>query len=132
VIYLDSSALLKLVFDESESEALETWLAERPDSPLVSSEISRIEVKRAVMLIDPGAAHEARALLAGLDLVPLASDLVDAACDIGESHLRSLDAIHLATAWSLRQVPATLVAYDTRLLNSAAEQGLQIASPGQT
>jgi predicted nucleic acid-binding protein len=130
VIYLDSSALLKLVFEEPESAALETWLSDRADYPLVSSELAQAEVIRAARRMDPRSTVAARDLLGGVDLIPLDGSLIAAAGDIGPPMLRTLDAIHLASALSVRDDLTDFVAYDHRLREAAHAAGLHPARPG--
>ena len=130
MIYLDSSALLKLVFEEPESAALDDWLSARSDLPVVSSELAKVEVVRACRRIEADALPEARALLAALDLIPLTSDVLDDAADVGETLLRSLDAIHLASALTIRDELSAFVAYDLRLGDAAAVAGLPVVRPG--
>lgn len=130
MIYLDSSALLKLLFTEPESDDLGAWLSARGGSPFVSSELAKVEVVRACRRLDTGALPEARALLAQLDLVPLSGAVVDAAADVAGHVLHSLDAIHLASALSIRADLAALVAYDHRLADAALAEGLEVAQPG--
>lgn len=102
MIYLDSSALLKLLHEEAESAALADWLATRAETPVISSELANVEVVRACRRINPAALHEATALIAGLDMIPLAGTVIDHAAEVGETTLRSFDAIHLASALSIR------------------------------
>jgi predicted nucleic acid-binding protein len=130
VIYLDSSALLKLLHEEPESAALADWLTGQAGSPLLSSELANVEVIRACRRINPDALPEARALLAGLDLIPLAGTVIAEAADVGETTLRSLDAIHLASAFSIRSDLSAFVAYDHRLSEAASAAGLQPLAPG--
>lgn len=130
MIYLDSSALLKLLFHEAESEALERWLAGRDGVPIVSSELARVEVLRACRRLDADALPEARRLLGQLDLVPLAGAVIDGACDLGDSLLRSLDAIHLASALLIGDDVSAVVAYDSRLLAAVDAAGLPTVRPG--
>ncbi len=130
MIYLDSSALLKLVLEEHESAALADWLQRRAGTPAVSSELAKIEVIRACRRVNPDALGAAGSLLAGLDLVPLASDVVDAAAEIGDAMLRSLDAIHLASAISIRAELSAFVAYDQRLADAASAAGFELVRPG--
>jgi predicted nucleic acid-binding protein len=131
VIYLDSSALLKLIFAEAESEALADWLgAGTPAGALVSSELARVEVLRGCRRADPATLPAARSLLAGLDLIPISGDVVDHAAEIEGTLLRSLDAIHLASAAVVRTALATFVTYDHRLGEAAAAAGLAVTAPG--
>lgn len=130
MIYLDSSALLKLLFEEDESVALERWLAAREEMPAVSSELARIEVIRATRRLNADALPEARALLDELNLIPLSTSLVPEATEVGDLKLRSLDAIHLASALSIRADLSAFVAYDIRLGDAAANAGLESIRPG--
>lgn len=130
MIYLDSSALLKLLFEEPESESLQDWLTARPGIPTVSSELAKVEVLRACRRIDAAALPDARTLLGQLDLVPLAGLVVRLASDLDDAGLRSLDALQLASALSLGADLATFVAYDHRLLEAAARAGLETHQPG--
>jgi len=131
VIYLDSSALLKLLFEEPESPALDQWLSARTGTPVVSSELAKVEVIRACRRVNPDALPQARALLAELDLIPVGRGAVDEAAEVGESNLRSLDAIHLASALSIRTDLSAFVAYDHRLADAASSAGLECLGPGQ-
>ncbi len=130
MIYLDSSALLKLLFEEDESVALERWLAAREETPAVSSELARIEVIRATRRLNADALPEARALLDELNLIPLSTSLVHEATEVGDLMLRSLDAVHLASALSIRADLSAFVAYDIRLGDAAASAGLKSIRPG--
>ncbi len=130
MIYLDSSALLKLLHEEAESAALTDWLAERTGTPVVSSELAKVEVVRACRRINPATLTEATALLAGLDLVPLSGAVIDEAANVGGTTLRSLDAIHLASALSIHAELSAFVAYDQRLTEAASAAGLRLLSPG--
>lgn len=128
--YFDSSALLKLLFEERESPDLAAWVAEQSATSAVSSELVHVEVLRATRRIDARVVPTARRLLTQLDLVPLSSDLVALAAEVGGDLLRSLDAIHLASAISLGSALTTLVAYDARLVDAATEAGISTIQPG--
>jgi len=130
VIYLDSSALLKLVHQERESDALEKWLSRNPTIPLVSSQLARIEVIRATRRINPDVVPAALALLDSLDLIPISTEIVDRASLIGDSSLRSLDAVHLASATAIQGDLTSFVAYDARLADAATPAGLATDQPG--
>ena len=129
MIYVDSSALLKLVHDEGESAALADWLTERTGTPVVSSVLAKIEVLRASRRINPATVADATALVAGVDLIPLNAPVVDAAAEVGGLTLRSLDAIHLASALSIRSELSAFVAYDRRLADAATSVGLDVVAP---
>lgn len=129
MIYLDTSALAKLVQTEAETRALREWLDARPDSRRVSSALARVELIRAVRAEGPEATRVATLILVELDQMPMTTDLLDAAGAL-PLPLRSLDAIHLASALRLRGDLDAFVAYDKRLLTAADQMGLPVAAPG--
>lgn len=131
MIYADSSALMKVVRTEQESADLADWLAERPEQSVVTSELGRVEVLRAARRAGEAALGEARAVLADVDLVPLNRAVQDLACDVGGATLRTLDALHLASALLLAEALQVFVAYDVRLVEAARNLGLPVASPGR-
>lgn len=130
MIYLDSSALLKLLFQEDESDALQDWLADRSEAPVVSSELAEVEVLRAARRLQESVLADARSLLGHVDLVPLSGSVVDLASDMEDVSLRSLDALHLASALMLGTELQAFVTYDGRLLDAAETAGLPIQQPG--
>lgn len=129
MIALDSSALVKLVLDEPESAALESWLGSRTPLSVTASDLVRVELIRAVARTAPAGVSRARALLAGVDLVPLTPDLLDVAAGLGPPSLHSLDALHLATALSLGSALDAFVVYDERLAQAATDAGLPVVAP---
>lgn len=129
MIYFDTSALVKLVFDEAESGALAEWLTLRADVPKVSSDLSTIELLRTCRRVDEGAVEGAVLLLGGIDLLPIDRAIVEKAATLIPTELRSLDAIHLASALSVKTNLTALVAYDVRLCSAAAEAGIEVVSP---
>jgi predicted nucleic acid-binding protein len=130
VIYCDSSALVKLVVDEPESDALEAWLATQPDDAhLVSSVLARTEVVRAVSRYGQEWIEAATELLKSVAVVELDGTLADDAARFDPPELRSLDALHLASALRLGQALTAFVAYDLRLAESAGTRGLTVQSP---
>jgi predicted nucleic acid-binding protein len=130
VIYLDSSALLKLVRVEEFTAELTSWLADRPEAPVVSSALAQVEVVRACRRIDERLVGRGRAVLAVVDFVPLDDSVLEAAAEVAALGLRSLDALHLASALALDPDLDTFVAYDRRLLAAAGTAGLVVAHPG--
>jgi len=129
MIYLDSSALLKLLFEESESAALALWISEQAGRPMVSSELAKVEVVRAARRLDADVVPAARMLMSQLDLIPLNSGLLDEASELGEPLLRTLDAIHLASALSIQADLTAFVAYDNRLVGAAKAAGIESIRP---
>lgn len=127
VVYLDSSALVKLVIREPESKALTDHLRSRFER--VSCALARVEVIRAVSPHGPAAVTRARRLLERIGLVRLDDGLLDAAGVTEGRSLRSLDAIHLAAAATLGDALAELITYDVRMSQAAAEIGLAVSAP---
>ena len=126
-VYLDTSAAAKLLVDEAESAGLAAYLDEvGRELGLVSSALLETELRRlAVRLeLDQSAVSD---LLARVDLVDPPRSLFHEAGLLPGRHLRSLDALHLATA--LRVDADTLVTYDARLLDAARSLGLGVLSP---
>jgi hypothetical protein len=127
VIYLDSSALVKLIVAESESAALRRYL--RSHQQRVSCALAKVEVMRAVRPQGGAAITRTRRLLRRLDLVQLDDELLDAAAELNAGVLRSLDAIHLAAAQTLANELAAIVTYDDRMTAAAGLLGLPVAAP---
>jgi len=125
--YLDSSAIVKLVIDEPESMALRRYLRRR--RPLISSALARTEVLRALLLEGAEGLARGRAALERLDLVRLNDRLLSAAGTMLPPHLRSLDALHLATAQNLGSDLSHIVTYDERMIEAALNVGIKTASP---
>ncbi len=127
-IYLDSSALVKLVFEESETAALRRFLAEWPGR--ASSVIGRVEVLRTARTVDDDVverhAHDA---LKRVTFIDLDSVLLRHAIEVSPRTLKALDAIHLATALSLTPHVAGMVVYDERLSKAARDAGLTTWAP---
>jgi uncharacterized protein len=128
MIYLDTSAAVKLVVPEAETPELELWIAERAAIPRVSSRLLRIEMLRSVARHAPGRMGRANVILSSIVLVNM-DDIASTAEIIGDRGLRSLDAIHLATAHDLRAELTAFVCYDKRLIDSARALGLPTESP---
>jgi predicted nucleic acid-binding protein len=128
MIYLDTSAVLKLVLPEAETPALELWLTERIGLPKVSSRLLRIELLRTVRRYAPTRAERAHVVLSGIALASI-DDAASAAETLGDPLLRSLDAIHLATALAMQSTLSALVTYDKRLASAASAAGLPVAAP---
>ena len=129
MIYLESSALLKLLFREAETDALRQWLSARFDFPLFTSDLAKVETIRVCRRLDEGVLSAARALLATLDYVPLTAGLIERAGTVGNPTLRSLDAIHLVSALSVGAELSAFVAYDRRLQAAARDENLPVVAP---
>jgi predicted nucleic acid-binding protein len=128
VLYLDSSAIVKLVFEEPETSSLSAFLHEWPTR--VSSTIATVEVLRTTMLVgDDLVMRHARAVLGRVHLVRPDDGLLNAAARVEPRSMRALDAIHLATALSLGHELGGMVVYDRRLAEAARGAGLTVWSP---
>jgi predicted nucleic acid-binding protein len=133
LIYLDSCALIKLVLEERESKALEEHLAEHRQTTQLSSEIATVEVLRALIRIDVEAEvrSDAESLLKDYARLPIKSSIPRAAALPG-AYLRSLDALHLASAQMLGDTLTQFITYDKRLAQAAEDAGLPVVAPGTT
>ncbi len=127
MLYLDSSAIVKLVSREPETDGLVELIGEDPAT--ISSELSVVEVLRAVRRVR-GDVRRAEAVLGGIALVPIDAGIIRTAGELRPVALRSLDAIHLATALSLTDDISRLVTYDSRLAVAARSMKVSVASPG--
>ena len=130
LLYLDSSALVKLVIVEAESAALVEMIAEWPAR--VTSELAHVEVLRAARRTRGGPAVERRAeqVMAAFHLLRVDGGILDQAARLEPRTLRSLDAIHLASAMSLGADLAALVVYDEALAAAGAARGLEVLARG--
>lgn len=135
MIYLDSAAAVKLVRYEACTADLVSWLNDHRDVPLVSSALVEVEVPRALRRSAPQALVGVPAAVGRLFRLEVDSTIRATAAAFAEPTLRSLDAIHLATAQVLTNESGTaliaFVTYDRRLLDQAKAAGLPTASPGQ-
>jgi len=129
-LYLDASALVKLVQRETESNALRRFLRRQDDDRRVASALARVEVVRAVAGGGPNAIAHARRQLARVDQVAIDRDLLDAAATLAPGErLRSLDAIHLASAHALGPDLRAVVTYDQRMVAAALALGMVVEAP---
>ena len=126
-VYLDSSAIVKLAVHEPESAALRRYL--RRKRPLVSSALARTEVLRALVPSGDEAVARGRNVLQKLDLIRVNDRILSAAGVLGPPELRSLDAIHLATAAELGRDLTSLIAYDGRIVTAATQLGHKVVQP---
>jgi uncharacterized protein len=129
MIYLDSSALVKLALAEPESGPLAQWLAERAEEPLVSSTLHRAEVPRAVWLAEPGALPRSYRVTRRIGKVALTPEVLEISTTVPPRSLSTMQAIHLASALALKRDLTAFVAYDERLVAAAKDAGLTVVSP---
>lgn len=126
--YLDTSALVKLVVAEPETDALRTWLSEKNRDP-VACDLARTELLRAVRRAVPDRILQARAVLDSITLTEVTTSLFEEAGRLDPTALRSLDAIHLAAALDLGDELDSLVTYDDRLAEAARSNGIAVTAP---
>ena len=129
-LYLDSSALVKLVKREAESEALRSFLRRHRADGRITSALARVEVVRSVSAGGPTAIAHARRQLARVDQIKLDRDLLDVAATLAPAAvMRSLDAIHLAAARSLGAELRSVLTYDLRMRDAAIALGIAVDAP---
>ena len=127
-VYLDSSALVKLVLLEAESAALRRYLKQHAER--VSSALAKVEVARAVRAQGAPARARADRVLARIRILRIDDDVLTRAADLDPGVLRSLDAIHLASALALGADLEAVVTYDGRMRDAARLLSLEVTAPG--
>jgi uncharacterized protein len=133
VIYLETSALVKLIRIEAESDDLGDWLDERIEIRWITSALTEVELPRAIRAVAPEGLPAVPSVLARLDRFEIDQVIRSTAAAYPNPALRSLDAIHLATAQTAASTaPLTaLVTYDNRLREAADALGITIVAPGK-
>jgi predicted nucleic acid-binding protein len=132
MLYLDTSALMKLIRREPESDSLADWLDAQSPAPWVSSTLIEVELPRALRGIEPSLLAHIPAIVARVARYEVDEVVRAAAASYPDPALRSLDAIHLATGDAVFGTQLTaFVTYDERLLTAAAAAGLPTAAPGR-
>jgi predicted nucleic acid-binding protein len=133
LIYVDTSALLKLVKDdEVEGPSLRAYLAAETEPRLVSSALLAMEARRSMLRVRPDGLPKVDLLLAAVAQISISDAVIESASRLPGPHLRSLDAIHLATALMIRDDVGTVLTYDARLREAAEAHGIPTAAPGST
>jgi predicted nucleic acid-binding protein len=133
VIYLDSCAIVKLIRPEDESVPLSRWLNEQGGASVVTTDLAEVEVARALRRNSPDRLAVMPNVLAQINRIEMDASVRATAAAYVDPLLRSLDAIHLATADTLvasGKAVSAFVTYDKRLATAAAEIGLSVAAPG--
>ena len=130
VLYLDASAIVKLVIHERETDRLIDYVG---DAALVSSEVSEVEVPRAAYLAtgESDSIARAEAALRRFSLVALDDELRREAARVRPPELCSLDAIHLASCLRLKAQLDAVVAYDRTLTAALRAHAFPVAAPGR-
>jgi uncharacterized protein len=133
VIYLDTSALVKMIRIEVESEVLGDWLDERTEIRWITSALAEVELPRAIRAATPDGLSAVPAVLARLDRFEIDTVIRSTAAAYPDTALGSFDAIHLATAQTAASTaPLTaLVTYDSRLSEAADSLGMTVMAPGK-
>lgn len=133
MIYLETSALVKLIRIEPESDALDDWLDEHTELRWITSTLTEVELPRAVRAVAPEGLPVVPAVLARLDRFEIDEVIRSTAAAYPNPALRSLDAIHLATAQIAASAgPLTaLVTYDNRLTEAAEALSITVLAPGK-
>jgi predicted nucleic acid-binding protein len=127
VTYVDSSAIVKLAFDEPESAALRRFLRRR--TPLVSSALARVEVVRTLLPLGADAVGRANDALVRIELIRISERVLRSAGEVLPVGVRSLDAIHVATARDIDEQVSRFVTYDARLAAAAESAGFTVVAP---
>lgn len=142
MIYFDTCALVKLIRRDDKSAALGAFIDARPGTRWFVSELAKAELGRALRrvnhddrgrVIDAGRLRaelgHAERLWENLDVIPVSTRVLSDAAALEQPFLRTLDAIHLATAAAVRTGLSAFVTYDKRLAAAAGENGLPVAAP---
>ena len=132
MIYMDTSALVKLIVQEAESADLRQWLADAEDRDHLTSALGRVELMRTALRSGDAeiVANAQRILSQHLDILAVTDEVIEMAETIGPDSLRSLDAIHLASAAQLGDALTAVVAYDNRLIEGCRNLDYPVQSPG--
>lgn len=128
VDYVESSAVAKLVLDEPEHAALARYLVTAAD--LATSLLTVTEVHRSAARIGAARSERVDGVLTRFTLLDIDRRIIDAAAALRPAALRTLDAIHLASALQLGPELRSFVTYDRRLADAARAIGLPVAAPG--
>lgn len=131
MLYLDTSVLVKLIHREPESDVLADWLDTQAPAAWVSSTLIEVELARALRRVDSSLLVQIPAMVSRVARYEIDETVRVTAAAYPDPTLRSLDAIHLATAQAVFGSTLTaFVSYDERLLAAAAAAGLPTAAPG--
>jgi predicted nucleic acid-binding protein len=128
MFYVDTSALVKLVVAEAETAALRTWIGAESHE-LVTSDLARTELLRAVRRVAGDRVVQARAVLDSVTLVSVRTATFESAGQLDPATLRTLDALHIASALELGDDLRGLVTYDDRLGEAAESHGIAVVAP---
>ena len=127
-VYLDASAAVKLVVSEAETASITEFLADQ--AVRISSRVLAVELLRAVGRRSPKSMNQARSVLSVIEFIELDEGIAEQAAVLEPVGVRSLDAIHLASALALREELDAFITYDSRQADAARALGLAVAAPG--
>lgn len=130
MLYLDPTAIMKLITQAPESPALHAYLRARTDTRWFTCTLSRADVLRDAAPHGPDTTDRARHVLAGLDLVAVTDRLLDAAIALTPAPRRTIDALHVAAALSAGPRLHALITYDPALATAAGAHHIEITHPG--
>lgn len=126
-VYLDASAAVKLVVSEAETASVRKFLA--GEGTRISSRVLAVELMRAVARASSASLDQARSLLEAIEFIELNSEIAERAARLEPVGLRSLDAIHLASALAVADELDAFVTYDARQADAARALGIPVESP---
>lgn len=129
MIYVDTSAFLKSVLDEPQSAAMQSFLEDAGRPGLVSSRLLAVEARRGTLRARPARLPRVDVTLAGVTLLDVSDAVIENAGRLPDPLLRTLDAIHLATALLIRADVDVLLTYDDRMASAARSHGIEVAAP---
>ncbi|AVG24181.1 VapC-like toxin [Pontimonas salivibrio] len=129
LVYLDTSAAVKLAMSEPESDALRGWMG-ATEGDLLSSSLLVTEILRACHPHGPDATIAARGVIDRINFVEVDRSILEIAAYLAPAAMRTLDAIHLATALGKLPFLRALVTYDKRLAVACRDHGVSVVSPG--
>lgn len=126
--YVDTSALVKLVVAETETSALRSWITSE-EPTLVSSDLARTELLRAVRRAAHDRVVQARAVLDSISLLSITTATFEAAGHLDPPLLRTLDALYISAALELGDDLVSMITYDERLAEAAQSHGIPVLAP---
>jgi predicted nucleic acid-binding protein len=130
LIYVDTSAFFKLVKDdEPEGPSMHAYIKAMPSVQFVSSTLLTIEARRGTLRASPRNLPRVDLLLSDVVRIPISDAVIESASRLPDPLLRSLDAIHLATALLIREDIDALLTYDEHLATAARAHGIEVAAP---
>jgi uncharacterized protein len=127
LIYVDSSALVKLVVEEPETDGLRAFLSD--DADQLASALVEVEVVRAVRRVVPQLVAQAQRVVAQLAIIEISEPILTRARSLEPVTLRALDSLHLATAIEIGDELDAVVTYDARMAGAGTALGLRVVSP---